>query len=359
MKTDTPPIRNQKIWTFWMLDSVEKGLSLCLGRPSTVQDYDITIPLPEFDALSAGPLVHVALRWIKLSQVQGKIYKGLYSPAGLAESVEVRARWANALVEEMRVLYATMKENEHQQYNHWRDFLGIQMEMCDLAEEVMFLSTMTIVLRACPVPLGSSSSFTVECIDTARKAVESHQKYFDGMDGADENREYDDYLNWTILYTPFVPFVPFIVLFCPTIESITPADLPRLQAFVHSLEGISSHSESIAGMFRYFGVLYKVASRRIEMKVPQGPVIDDVYREFDAYVHALWLIPSNDQGFGDPGFPGQEGQLEGGGNQGIQLGERFDTNQQLMGLMEENLFQVATLVLLRERPQRLGSFDRV
>ncbi|KAM0328614.1 hypothetical protein ACHAQA_005024 [Verticillium albo-atrum] len=337
MKADSAVVRNQKMWTFWMLYSVEKGLSLRLGRPSTVQDYDITIPLPEIDPFHAGPLVYVSLRWIKLSQVQGKIYKGLYSPAGLAESAEVRSRWANALAEEMRVLYATMKGEEQQQKSQWRNILGAQMEMCDLSEEVMFLSTMTIVLRAIPVPSGTASSFTVECIETARKALESHQKYFRQMEGV-ESRDYDAYLNWTILYTPFAPF---IVIFCHIVESCVATDLPRLQAFVQSLEGISSQSESIAGMFRYFSVLYKVASRYTEMKAPQGlPIMDDSYRDFDAYVHALGLIPTSDQGFGDgTGFSGgSQAEADGGQMQGFQLGEWFNTNQQLLGLMEENLF---------------------
>jgi transcription factor-like protein len=112
MKHDNSIVRNQKIWTFWMLYSIEKGLSLRLGRPSTVQDYDITIPIPEVDPFSSGPFVYVAIRWIKLSQVQGKIYKRLYSPAGLADTVGVRSRWVAALVSEIQLLRATTRDQE-------------------------------------------------------------------------------------------------------------------------------------------------------------------------------------------------------------------------------------------------------
>ncbi|KAH7354532.1 hypothetical protein B0T11DRAFT_288792 [Plectosphaerella cucumerina] len=335
MKHDNSIVRNQKIWTFWMLYSIEKGLSLRLGRPSTVQDYDITIPIPEVDPFSSGPFVYVAIRWIKLSQVQGKIYKRLYSPAGLADTVGVRSRWVAALVSEIQLLRATTRDQERNKINQWRNMLGSRMELLSLSDEVMFLSTMTLVMRACPVSPGSRSSFTADCIETGRRALECHLKYFDQMENVD-GKEYEAYLNWTIMYTPFVPF---IVIFCDIIESSTTTDLPRLQAFVQSLEAVSKHSENIAGMYRYFSVLYKVALQYTK-KSSQMPIEGDAYRDFDAYVHALGLVCPGDSGFGnDVGLQALAGgQLDGEQIQSQQLGEWFITNQQLMGLMEENLF---------------------
>lgn len=104
-KNESRQETNQKAWLFWSLYSVEKGLSLRLGRPSSILDYDITVPLPQHDDPEITAYTSTFTRWIRLSIVQGKIYKMLYSPAALAETPERRATWACSLVEETRKIY--------------------------------------------------------------------------------------------------------------------------------------------------------------------------------------------------------------------------------------------------------------
>ena len=46
MVKDSPETRGRKINLFWFLYTMDKGLCLRLGRASTIQDYDIAVPLP-------------------------------------------------------------------------------------------------------------------------------------------------------------------------------------------------------------------------------------------------------------------------------------------------------------------------
>lgn len=104
-KTDTPLLRKQKSWIFWSLYSTEKGLSLRLGRPSSVSDYDITLPLPDLEQVDCKPYYSCTIRWIKLSSIQGRVYKMLYSPAALSEPQAARSAWATSLADEAKELY--------------------------------------------------------------------------------------------------------------------------------------------------------------------------------------------------------------------------------------------------------------
>lgn len=105
-KDDPPVLREQKSWIFWSLYSAEKGLSLRLGRASSVSDYDITLPLPGLAKADCKPYYSCTVRWIKLSSIQGRVYKRLYSPVALSGPQESRIAWAQSLAAETTGLYS-------------------------------------------------------------------------------------------------------------------------------------------------------------------------------------------------------------------------------------------------------------
>ncbi len=93
---------------FWMTYILDKGMSLSLGRASTIQDYDITLPRT-VRKLSVGDEWRSLLNaWIKHAEIQGNIYERLYSPPALAQPEEQRLRAARALAEEMKILGAQL-----------------------------------------------------------------------------------------------------------------------------------------------------------------------------------------------------------------------------------------------------------
>jgi hypothetical protein len=141
-------------------------------------------------------------------------------------------------------------------------------------------------------------------------------------------------------------------------------DLDLLHSFVTSLEPVSNMSAALAKMQRLFRVLYNVALKYVEIKTSRDQ--QSVGREFDMYLNALGLGPGMgmDMGMGEGvfgdmhmqhnmGFQGmhsatEQGALMGGKRlvvpvegsgmpqQGMRLRDWYYSNQQTMGLLEEN-----------------------
>ncbi|RSL98168.1 hypothetical protein CEP52_010495 [Fusarium oligoseptatum] len=268
---------------------VEKGLSLRLGRPSSILDYDITVPLPQHDDPEITAYTSCFIRWIRLSIVQGKIYKMLYSPAALAETAERRATWARSLVEETKKIYKQVLETSTQASNNkWKTVSGDETELSFFSEKVLFYSTLTLILKSLPPEEGSTYHFASECITAARTALEKHQEYCKAL-GPDSGRHIDVYVNWTILYNPFVPF---IAIFCHVIESGDVQDLTRLQEFVASLESARMYSRATANIHRQFQALFNIAQQFIEIRTSNELLNDEAITEFDEYIQALGIFPS-------------------------------------------------------------------
>jgi len=71
---------------FWFLYVMDKGLSLRLGRASTIQDWDVTIPLPEStpgNQASGQGLMSLLALGVKIARCQGNIHELLYSSTSL------------------------------------------------------------------------------------------------------------------------------------------------------------------------------------------------------------------------------------------------------------------------------------
>ncbi|KAK4178074.1 hypothetical protein QBC36DRAFT_344944 [Triangularia setosa] len=296
-KNDTPLLRKQKSWIFWSLYSVEKGLSLRLGRSSSVSDYDITLPLPDLETADSKPFYSCTIRWIKLSSIQGRVYQTLYSPAALSGPQESRTAWAQSLAAETTSLYGNvMGDNVGKALPRDSNAVNAEsqtsrrriMKLVFFSEEVLFLSILTLILKAMPPDDGSSTIFPAECINTARTGLEKHQLFTEAI-GLDKGHYIDIYVNWTILYNPFMPF---IVVFCHAIEVGDPSDLARLDSFVKSLETAQYHSEATAKMYRQSKLLYEAALQytgvmAAKSRAPQ----DNSLEEFDAYIQALGMAP--------------------------------------------------------------------
>lgn len=73
---------------------MEKGMSLRLGRSSSIRDIDITLPLDGGEE-----------RHCRLGRIQGRVWDQLYSPTSIAQvDSHVRSQLAEGLAEELREL---------------------------------------------------------------------------------------------------------------------------------------------------------------------------------------------------------------------------------------------------------------
>ncbi|KAK8073269.1 hypothetical protein PG994_004168 [Apiospora phragmitis] len=280
-RDESPTARNQNAWLFWMVYVLDKGLSLRLGRPSVIQDYDITVPIPTSSIDRHPAIEHCLLTWIKVSRCQGRVYELLYSPAALAQDDGIRTARAQGLAEELLSIMKEKKKIEEQNLPTWTKTIALEdIQYISDSDEVLHHSILTLIYRAVPVQGGK---------------LDLHPSLH--------------YLGSTIFYTPFIPF---IVIFCHVIETTDQTDMDRLHSFVASLEPVSQLSEPAARMQRLFQVLYNVALKYVEVKTSREQ--QSVGRELDTYLNALGYGPASTYGGMGPG--GGVGVANGGGGGG-------------------------------------------
>lgn len=102
-------------WLFWSIYALDRGLSLRLGRPSVIQDYDITVPMPFTSLDDHDPIEftdHWLTFWVRLARVEGRVYELLYSPGALAQDDEARTRRAEVLAGEVLEILERKKKTQ-------------------------------------------------------------------------------------------------------------------------------------------------------------------------------------------------------------------------------------------------------
>ncbi|KAJ5995096.1 transcriptional regulator family: Fungal Specific TF [Penicillium waksmanii] len=366
MENESKEVQDQRQSLFWSIDTLLNILSLRLGRGSVVQDYDITIPPPLASMSRAEPWGPVSALWCKQAAIQNRMYTMLYSPAALKRPEKERVSHARQLAEE---LLSSVIEPFNNIVANGANFSEID-KLYVRSDEVSRYATLTLIYRAIPVPPGSDSGLTFipECIDSARAALEAHQLCMSDLKETDEMMRIS-YLHWAVFLSPFIPF---IVIFCHVIATSDQKDLSRLEDFIASLRPLCRFSQSVDRLHGLCSVLGSVARLYIEAKsrdqAGEDQSLASVGQEFDAYLSALGLAPGNlapsaqtyyqtdgtpmqmsgpdtsQQGLGlsTPAFQQQtEGSMSiAEMSQAAQLGNWFSSNQHMLGLLEEDIFQV-------------------
>lgn len=91
---------------FWFTYTLDKSLSLRLGHSSILQDFDITLDLPDLSADSQMSMWDTLYHhWVKIGHFQGRIYEELYSPRALSEAESDRTRKAKSIIGDMQLWY--------------------------------------------------------------------------------------------------------------------------------------------------------------------------------------------------------------------------------------------------------------
>ncbi|VUC25948.1 unnamed protein product [Clonostachys rosea] len=162
-----------------------------------------------------------------------------------------------------------------------------------LADELQYLSILTLVHRAVPPPACSSTSFSDACINSARSTLDTHQLCISYL-GDQCNQFLSSHLNWVILFSPFISFV---VLFCHVIETGIAEDLAKMGNFVQSMESLELGSGQVANHHRLFEVLYRVSMRYTELKATTTPSQTqnmELISEMDACLSSLGYHPNRE-----------------------------------------------------------------
>ncbi|CAH0055475.1 unnamed protein product [Clonostachys solani] len=285
MQNDKPEDMRYKQFLLWSVYLVEKSLSLRLGRPSTIPDWDITIPRPSMNDSHSEPVSAYFVLWIETARCQGNIYEMLYSPNSLTQSSQARQSRVETLVSDLNSLETATRQTNEKWLKVAKQRSGEDlMDFFYTSDNVLRLSLLTLVYRAAPHLPSSATTFSSSCITAARATLEKHEECMKII-GRSQTPYLATHLHWTLL---FAPFIPFVVIFCHVIETEAGDDLGRLQAFVTSIQSASSASSPAAKMYRLVHVLYRIAKGHVESRVSAMQASggqDD--SNMDAYLNAL------------------------------------------------------------------------
>ncbi|RTE75149.1 hypothetical protein BHE90_010393 [Fusarium euwallaceae] len=294
MQTDAPEEIQFKNFLFWSLYFIEKCLSLRLGRPSTIADWDITISRPSTtDNHQQAVMAYFAL-WIESARCQGNIYELLYSADSMNQPSDIRQTRVDLLVSDLANLHKVTQEVNEKWIKTAKENSGEDlMDFYYISDDVQRLSLLTLTYRAAPRESGTSTTFSSSCLDAARATLARHQDCITVVNKSG-GTYLSTYVHWTLLFSPFIPF---IVLFCHIIEARDQADLDRLGNFVASIQPAADISEAAAKLHRLFQLLHSVALRYLEL---HASTPDDgqaeASGEIDRYLAALGLPSSAGQG---------------------------------------------------------------
>ncbi|PHH78744.1 hypothetical protein CDD80_6295 [Ophiocordyceps camponoti-rufipedis] len=330
-KLDSPATSKLKHVLFWHIYSLDKSLSLRLGRAPVINDCDIDISLiPGFDTQDPLATDGILAMWVKFGRLQSRIYEQLYSPAALARPRAELTERAEALAQDCRSLEAESEERHEPLSSYIQNTNS--SELVDIfmrGDEVQFQVTCTLVYQVIPAAPGSQSRFCDECLEAARKAIRTHMKctlkdlgsYFRSI-----------YIHWNLLLTPFAPF---FVLFCYVIETSSTEDLHLLRELVASLSEPRANSESVDKLYRLMQVMVDIAGLYVEAKTQQlqDQTMVSIGDEFDMYLSQLGFMPTEDHTMSN-NTPGDDR------GQTTQIADWFSGNRNMMGLLEEDLSQI-------------------
>lgn len=184
-------LSDKKAILFWFSYMLDRGLALRLGRAPTIQDFDVTLPRVIGQVNAPDMWKEVLRLWIAHADIQGQIYERLYSPSSLGHPVGQRVETARRLAGRLKVIAEQallIRSSEMGKLKpggggegggSWADARkATVMEMVMKSDQVSFLSSLTLVYRAIPAGVGGHgfSTFTPECIETARLAMQTHEE---------------------------------------------------------------------------------------------------------------------------------------------------------------------------------------
>ncbi|KAF3811756.1 hypothetical protein GCG54_00014508 [Colletotrichum gloeosporioides] len=263
----------QKSKLFWAMFILEKNLSLQLGRSSTLRDHDITVPLKaiKMGYQIGGSLGVLSPKWLRISQIEGRVYDEIYSPEALHQGANTRNSRARSLVADLKEIINDTDSYESEFLQERRRVLGNTIDdifiQCD---KISNLSLMCLIYRSV---CQDNVPFCEECISTAREALEEHTRSMSLIDSRDTHLfdipKFSKFHGLTSARRTLLSstFVPFFVILCNAIWTVNTADLELLGSLVSSLEaGQDRDTFSANHLLETFKPLYNAAFKYIAAK---------------------------------------------------------------------------------------------
>ncbi|KAM0338765.1 hypothetical protein ACHAPU_011188 [Fusarium lateritium] len=322
---------------FWYIYTTDKALAVRLGRAPVIQDWEVDIPRTfSFEGILSLETKAVASMWLSAATLQGQVYEQLFCPAALAQPPAVLVERALSLAAQCRQVEAEAHQSREMAIASLEKIGASPLVDVHLkGDEVQLLSTMTLIYRAIPAPEGSASRFCDDCIDTARRATNTHLACMELVRKDPHARNM--YVHWNLVLTPFAPF---FVLFCFVIETMSAKDLSLLKEFSTSIAETSDASETMQKLSRLCNLMSNVAALYVEAKSQQqeDQTMVPIGDEFDVYLSQLGFMPVMDSSMntagGDPNAAFAES------SQVTQMADWMSGSRNLLGLLEQDISQI-------------------
>lgn len=109
-KDEDPEEARHKEFLFWSVYILDRSLCLRLGRSSSIQDYDISVPYPTGTVPHRIAIAAFMKLWIQGSQIQGLIYERLYCPEAVRQPENVRRSRMESVVGMLEELEVSTEE---------------------------------------------------------------------------------------------------------------------------------------------------------------------------------------------------------------------------------------------------------
>ncbi|KAH6665305.1 hypothetical protein F5X68DRAFT_265761 [Plectosphaerella plurivora] len=251
--------RNCKSRLWWSVYVLERSISLCLVRPSTIRDRDIMIPRPEPQLIASPTVSHGLPDLVNCGRLYGLIYDEIYSPRALAQPPTTRLARVQEIAAEWRVAIASNAK-------YWAA-LAKHFEGRPVAEMINFSShaaavgdhlVLTAIYRA--VPGCTPQSISPECIEASRIALNGHTECLKLLLNTDpRSAMVKIWVNGALL---LLPFIPFNIIFCNVVETGNLHDLDSLGDLVGAMTLLSEKPEyaSCERQLQVFRSLHIVAA---------------------------------------------------------------------------------------------------
>ncbi|KAL4885721.1 hypothetical protein BJY04DRAFT_213926 [Aspergillus karnatakaensis] len=337
---------------FWAVYTIEKALSLRLGRPSTIRDQDITIPRlllnRQMTSLSSNRLPD----WIHVASLYGRIYDYIHSPSALSQSIPVRETRTKLLAAELEQIMEARTEY----YNRpglWTDHT-IDDNLRQLiihANKATDYSILSSIYKALPSSNPSCLTPAPECISAAKASLSNSEVCISML--AAMSSWSSNIGIWINEVLRLAPLIPFLTIFCHIIETLDRSCLDCLQRLVSRFQTLAQCPRflSCSRQLRIFKALSDAATKYVEVKA-RGQT-DHIFGGGFTELPELTTAENRMSSWFDITSPLPLGSIVGGpshhhpqrpydasgsplDNQGAQLGTWFYQTQQMMRLLDDS-----------------------
>ncbi|KAL8784943.1 MAG: hypothetical protein Q9213_003685 [Squamulea squamosa] len=266
LETSRPPDAQvqQKIIIFWMVFSMDQGLSLNFGRSPTLQAYDVTASRLTLEETKGDRDLFFCSVGVEMAFLQGEIYEQLYSSRAQSESADVKTQRARVLADRLirlRPQLLSFQVND--------DVLAM-----DMVEGIGLIlqSHLALIYRAIRSTRGGSPlHFCDECVTASRAAIEGYNAAWEKYRSR-EDTAWKMVINWTYLFSPFTPF---IVLFGTAVAFNSEADLKLMEHSVETLKAAAQYSSGVAKLHDACETFFNLAKAYMAQTMKRGEIYED------------------------------------------------------------------------------------